>query len=80
MATAAGHPPREAALAFLRAGVASTAPMTSSMFRDMARGAPVEADAIIGDFGAEGERHGVRTPLLGAAYTNLAIYAAGRAS
>jgi 2-dehydropantoate 2-reductase len=46
----------------------------------MTRGAPVEADAIVGDFVAEGARHGVHTPLLGAAYTNLAVYAAGRAS
>jgi 2-dehydropantoate 2-reductase len=78
VATAAGHAPRAGALAFLRAGVSSTAPMTSSMYRDLVRGAPVEADAILGDFVAQADRDGVRVPLLSAAYTALAIYAAGR--
>ena len=78
VATAAGHPPRDGAVAFLRAGVSSTAPMTSSMYRDLVRGAPVEADAILGDFVAQADRDGVRVPLLSAAYTALAIYAAER--
>jgi 2-dehydropantoate 2-reductase len=78
VAAAAGHRPRDGALAFLRAGVSSTAPTTSSLYRDMVRGRPVEADAILGDFVTEGEKHGVRTPLLSAAYTQLSIYAAGR--
>jgi 2-dehydropantoate 2-reductase len=79
VARAAGHRPRDGAVAFLRAGVSSTAPTTSSLYRDMSQGRPVEADAIIGDFVTEGEKHGVRTPLLSAAYTQLSIYAAGRA-
>jgi 2-dehydropantoate 2-reductase len=78
VATAAGHPPREGAVAFLRAGVSSTGPTTSSMYRDMMRGAPVEADAILGDFVAEAERNGVKVPLLSAAYTALSIYAGKR--
>jgi len=78
VAAAAGHRPRDGAVAFLRAGVSSTAPTTSSLYRDMARGLPVEADAIIGDFVTEAEKHGIRTPLLSAAYTQLSIYAAGR--
>ena len=73
--TAAGHAPREGAVAFLRAGVSSTAPATSSMYRDMIRGAPVEADPIVGDFVTQAGRNGVKTPLLCAAYTNLSIYA-----
>jgi 2-dehydropantoate 2-reductase len=48
------------------------------MYRDLVRGAPVEADAILGDFVAQADRDGVRVPLLSAAYTALAIYAAGR--
>ena len=44
------------------------------------QGLPVEADAIVGDFVTEAEKHGVRTPLLSAACTQLSIYAAGRAS
>jgi hypothetical protein len=45
----------------------------------MSQGLPVEADAIVGDFVTEGEKQGVRTPLLSAAYTQLCLYAAGRA-
>jgi 2-dehydropantoate 2-reductase len=77
VATAAGHPPRDGAVAFLRAGITSTAKTTSSLYRDMAQGRPVEADAILGDFVATADRTGVATPLLSAAYANLAIYAAG---
>jgi 2-dehydropantoate 2-reductase len=80
VAGAAGHRPRDGAMAFLRAGVSSTAPTTSSLYRDMAQGLPVEADAIIGDFVTEAQKHGIRTPLLSAAYTQLSIYAAGRAA
>ena len=78
IATAAGHPPREGAVAFLQAGIATTAPMTSSMYRDMVRGLPVEADEIVGDLVAYADKNGVAAPLLSAAYTNLAIYAARR--
>ena len=76
VATAAGHAPRPAAIAFLRSGVESTEPTTSSMYRDMMAGHPVEADEIIGDLVAYADKNGVPVPLLGAAYTNLAIYAA----
>jgi 2-dehydropantoate 2-reductase len=79
IATAAGHPPRPGAIALLQAGVASTEPMTSSMYRDMEQGLPVEADAIVGDFVAEAAKHDVPVPMLAAAYTNLAIYSARRA-
>jgi 2-dehydropantoate 2-reductase len=78
VATAAGHPPREGAVAFLRAGISSTAKTTSSLYRDMARGRPVEADAVVGDFLATADRSGVATPLLSAAYANLAIYGTRR--
>jgi 2-dehydropantoate 2-reductase len=78
VATGAGHRPRAGAVAFLRAGVSSTAPTTSSLYRDLVRGLPVEADAIIGDFVATAEKNGIATPLLSAAYTNLAIYASRR--
>jgi 2-dehydropantoate 2-reductase len=78
VATGAGHRPRTGAVAFLRAGVSSTAPTTSSLYRDLMRGLPVEADAIIGDFVATAEKNGIATPLLSAAYTNLAIYASRR--
>ena len=43
----------------------------------MMRGAPVEADNILGDMIARGHAHGVQTPLLCAAYAQLSIYSAG---
>jgi 2-dehydropantoate 2-reductase len=78
IAADAGHPPRAAAVAFLRAGLATTAPMTSSMYRDMVRGLPVEADEIVGDLVGYAAKNGTAAPLLSAAYTNLSIYAAKR--
>jgi 2-dehydropantoate 2-reductase len=78
VATAAGHPPRPGAAAMLESAVASTEPTTSSLYRDMTTGQPVEADAILGDLVAEAAKHAVPVPLLSAAYTQLAIYAAGR--
>jgi 2-dehydropantoate 2-reductase len=78
--TAAGHPPREQALTFLRASItnARNVPTTSSMYRDMQAGLPVEADAIVGDLVGHAERLGVDAPLFAAAYTNLSVYSAGR--
>lgn len=52
-------------------------PLTSSMYRDMTKGAPVEADHILGDLLARAQ--GVDTPLLRAAYVQLKVYEAGRA-
>lgn len=49
-------------------------PLTSSMYRDLKKGLPVEADAIVGDLLARGKEQGVQTPLLAAAYVNLSIY------
>src|SRR4051794_20603005 len=77
--TAAGHPPRPGAVALLREGIASNEPMTSSLYRDLIQGAPVEGDAIVGDFVAEAEKNGIAVPLLSAAYANLSIYSTKRA-
>jgi 2-dehydropantoate 2-reductase len=80
VATAAGHAPRPGAIAFFEQMVASTAPTTSSMYRDMVAGRPVEADAILGDFVARAAEHGVPVPLLSAAYTHLSLYSAARSA
>jgi len=77
--TAAGYPPGEGAVQFLRAGISTPGVPTSSMYRDMVAGLPVEADEIIGDLVAHAEKNGVAAPLFSAAYTNLSIYAARRA-
>ena len=78
IATAAGHAPRPGGIGLLQAGITTTEPTTSSLFRDLREGQPVEADAILGDFLAEAAKHGVGAPLLSAAYTNVAIYSAKR--
>ncbi|WIM94849.1 ketopantoate reductase family protein [Actinoplanes oblitus] len=78
VATAAGFPPRPQFLSVLADTMASAEPTTSSMYRDLVAGQPVEADAIVGDLVAEAARHGVPVPLLSAAYAGLSIYQSGR--
>jgi 2-dehydropantoate 2-reductase len=77
--TAAGHAPRPKAVEILQGLLTSTEATTSSMYRDMAQGRQVEADAIVGDFVGEAAKHDVPVPLLAAAHTNLSVYGAGRA-
>jgi 2-dehydropantoate 2-reductase len=48
--------------------------LTASMYRDMMRGAPVEADHILGDLLARAATHSVQAPLLTAAYAQLCVY------
>ena len=78
VATACGHKPSEALLS--RHAGALTAPgsqLTSSMYRDLRKGAPVEADHILGDFIERGTARGIATPLLKAAFINLRVYQSG---
>jgi len=73
--TACGYRPSEKMLS--RHATAMTAPgssLTSSMYRDLRKGAPVEADHILGDFIERGCVHGVATPLVKAALVNLRVY------
>ncbi|MEC5318136.1 ketopantoate reductase family protein [Brenneria populi subsp. brevivirga] len=51
---------------------------TSSMYRDMMAGLPVEADQIIGHLVSLAASHRLHTPLLNAAYTRLAVYQQNR--
>ena len=75
IATACGHPPREDFLSKARSTLTTRGSnLTSSMYRDLVKGARVEADQIIGDLLDRGHRLGVETPLLQAAYVNLKIY------
>lgn len=48
----------------------------ASMYHDMMAGSPVEVDQILGDMLARAGEHGLRTPLLRAAYTALRVYSA----
>jgi 2-dehydropantoate 2-reductase len=53
--------------------------MTASMFRDIERHAPIEADHMIGDLLHRGEKKGIDSPLLRVAYAHLKSYEARRA-
>ena len=78
IARANGYPPDAAMLADHTARLLEkSSPLTSSMYRDMSKGAPVEADHILGDLLARAQ--GVDAPLLRAAYVQLKVYEAGRA-
>jgi 2-dehydropantoate 2-reductase len=75
VATACGYRPSEKMLS--RHATAMTAPgssLTSSMYRDLRKGAPVEADHILGDFIERGSAHALATPLVKAALLNLCVY------
>jgi 2-dehydropantoate 2-reductase len=50
------------------------APTTSSLYRDLQDGNPVEADHILGDLLQRGVKAGLRTPLISAAYAHLCVY------
>jgi 2-dehydropantoate 2-reductase len=52
--------------------------LTSSMYRDMMKGAAVEVEQILGDLVARGGEVGVNAPLLEAACVNLRVYEARR--
>jgi len=79
IAAASGYPPAEAFLEKQRGQL--TAPgsrMTSSMYRDLTKGEPVEVDTILGELLERGQKRGLATALLQAAFVNLSIYQRGR--
>jgi 2-dehydropantoate 2-reductase len=79
ISTAAGFEPREGARQALRDMLSATdAPTTSSMYRDLVQGEPVEGDQIVGDLVRRADSLGVRADLLRLANTSLAVYSASR--
>lgn len=77
IALAEGHPTPSAALQNVHERLTQQgSDLTASMYRDLNKGAPVEVDHIIGDLLARGSAHGINTPLLRAAYAQLAVYQA----
>jgi len=77
IATANGYAPTEAALAEgTRRVTEAGSPLRTSMYRDMQKGARVEADQILGDLLERGRQHGVEAPLVRAAYAQLSVYSA----
>jgi 2-dehydropantoate 2-reductase len=78
-----GYGPRPTVLERIRAQLTATdSPLTASMYRDMERNAPIEADHIIGDLLERGQRHHAADEdfsLLRLIYTNLKAYERKRA-
>jgi len=73
--TACGFPLPQPVAAFLRAQVTiKDSKLTSSMYRDMSKGAPVEVETILGDLLKHGQSHQLKTPLLEAACVRLRVY------
>jgi 2-dehydropantoate 2-reductase len=79
VASANGYPPNPAMYAQHKDRFTDpSSTLTSSMYRDMSKGAPVEADHILGDLLTHAS--GVPVPLITAAYVQLKVYEALRPS
>jgi 2-dehydropantoate 2-reductase len=75
IASACGHPPSTVFVEDQTAQLtAQSSQLTSSMYRDLKKGAPVEVDTILGDLLERGQKSGLTTPILQAAFVNLSIY------
>jgi 2-dehydropantoate 2-reductase len=75
IARACGHPPSDAYLTSTHAAMTQQgAPTTTSMYRDLLAGHPVEADQILGDLIRRGSAAGVDCRLLQAAFVALRIH------
>ena len=75
VAAAAGHPVPDAELdVYHRMLTKDGSPDTSSLFRDLNAGLPVEAEQIFGDLVARAEGYGVPVPLLSAATVRLRVH------
>ena len=73
-----GVPPSLEFVAAAKSALTATgSSLTSSMYRDLLRGARLEADQIIGDLVERARAAGMETPLVGAIYTHLCIYQRG---
>jgi 2-dehydropantoate 2-reductase len=78
IASACRYPPSDTFLAQQTVELtAPGSPLTSSMYRDLKKGAAVESDAILGDLLERGRNLGLVTPMLQAAFVNLSIYQRG---
>jgi 2-dehydropantoate 2-reductase len=74
IASASGYPQSDAFLRGQAAIAVEGSQLTSSMYRDLKKGARVEVDTILGDLLERGRKHGLATPFLQAAYVSLSIY------
>ncbi|HEX9238104.1 MAG TPA: 2-dehydropantoate 2-reductase [Xanthobacteraceae bacterium] len=79
VAAANGFAPGEAAIKRSRGMLtAASSPIAASMLRDIERGAPIEADHIVGDLLQRGGKGAGAYPLLQIAYAHLRTYEARR--
>jgi 2-dehydropantoate 2-reductase len=75
VAAACGYPTPKAFLENVRQRLTTKgSKLTASMYRDMQKGAKIEADAILGDLLEHSRSHQLNTPLLQAACVRLRIY------
>jgi len=75
VSSACGHPPSESFLNWhTELMTQAGSPLASSMYRDMRKGARVEAEHILGDLLLRAAARRVSTPLLEAALVNLRVY------
>ena len=75
VATAAGFAPDPQAIDFTRGVLtAANSPLTSSMYRDLMAGQPVEADQILGDLRERARRLDIAAPLVSAAFIQLDVH------
>jgi 2-dehydropantoate 2-reductase len=80
IAEAAGAKPRAPFLEQVRGTLsAKGSPLTASLLRDIEKGAPIEADHILGDLLRRKPKGGGGNSLLAVAYANLKAYEARRA-
>ncbi len=79
IASACGYPSSDTFLEKQASNLtAQGSSLASSMYRDLKKGAPVEADEILGDLLERGRKLGLTTPILLAAFVSLSIYQRGR--
>jgi 2-dehydropantoate 2-reductase len=81
IARASGYAPTDKSLAAVSARLTDAqSSLTASMYRDLIKNSPVEADHILGDMLRRGKMLGLDSPLLQAAYVQLSVYMAGKAA
>ncbi len=75
IASSQGFPSRPASIEKNRTILTQAgSPLAASMFRDIERGAPIEADHMIGDLLRRGEQRQIASPLLRLAFAHLKTY------
>ncbi|MCS5495925.1 ketopantoate reductase family protein [Cnuibacter physcomitrellae] len=75
IAAAEGYPPTARALETVQSALTEPgSSFTTSLFRDLRQGLPVENEHILGDLVERAVRRGIDTPLLAAAYARIRVY------